>query len=81
MHDETIKRIHHLHNIVLVLMMNLDDVDERVKESIVSMAGSIVSIIEEFINEGDDSVPSAEIKKLQRVSKKMKSIFSLFFVC
>lgn len=62
-------------------MMNLDDVDERVKESIVSMAGSIVSIIEEFINEGDDSVPSAEIKKLQRVSKKMKSIFSLFFVC
>lgn len=62
-------------------MMNLDDVDESVKESIVSMANSIVFTIEEFINEGDDSVPSAEIKKLQRVSKKMKSFFSWYYVC
>lgn len=61
--------------------MNLDDVDESVKESIVSMANSIVFTIEEFINEGDDSVPSAEIKKLQRVSKKMKSFFSWYYVC
>ena len=58
MKEETSKRIHHLHNIVLSMMMNLDDCieDTEVKESLVFVSNSIVSILEEFLSQSGNSL-------------------------
>ena len=79
MKEETSKRIHHLHNIVLSMMMNLDDCieDTEVKESLVFVSNSIVSILEEFLSQSGNSLSLTDQKSLKRVIKKLKSVFSL----
>lgn len=79
MKEETSKRIHHLHNIVLSMMMNLDDCieDTEVKESLVFVSNSIVSILEEFLSQSGNSLSLTDQKSLKRVVKKLKSVFSL----
>lgn len=79
MKEETSKRIHHVHNIVLSMMMNLDDCidDIKVKESLISVSNSIVLILEEFLSQSGNSLSLTDQKSLKRVIKKLKSVFSL----
>ena len=79
MQEETSQRIHHVHNIVLSMMMNLDDCidDIKVKESLISVSNSIVLILEEFLSQSGNSLSLTDQKSLKRVIKKLKSVFSL----
>ena len=79
MKEETSKGIHHVHNIVLSMMMNLDDCidDIKVKESLISVSNSIVLILEEFLSQSGNSLSLTDQKSLKRVIKKLKSVFSL----
>ena len=59
--------------------MNLDDeeVDENdVKEQILGLVEKVVEELDVFMSQAEN-VPLSDIKKLQRVSKKLKKEFSL----
>lgn len=63
----------------MILMMNLDDeeVDENgVKEQILGLVEKVVEELDLFMEQAEN-VPMGDIKKLQRVSKKLKKEFSL----
>ena len=80
MNDETSKRIEYLHSIVMVLMMNLEDdtVDENcVKEQIIALVEKIVEELELFVSSADEGILMSDIKKVQRVIKKLKKEFSI----
>lgn len=64
----------------MVLMMNLEDdtVDENcVKEQILTLVEKIVEELEMFVNSADEGVLMSDIKKVQRVVKKLKKEFSI----